>query len=158
MKKEYVIYVDFINGIMEADKPIKLVQNDNDSTVLRFNLKEDVVDSRKVLKFKFSDGSCYIKDLVNNEIELTAGFLSQQGNIKYELSIYDNDERLTNFAIGTLFIREELVNENNVIELDDRLPILTDLINEVREIEKEARISEIDGGVSNTDYDNGGGA
>ncbi len=158
MKKIYEIYVDFINGIMEADKPIKLVQNDNDSVILRFKVKNDIDTSRKVFKAKFPDGSCYIEDLVNNEIELSVGFLHYKGNIKYELSIYNNDNRLTDFAIGTLLIREELVDEDSVIELDDRLPILTQLINEVREIEENARISEIDGGISNTDYDNGGGA
>lgn len=162
MKKMYEIYVDFINGIMEADKPIQLVHNDNDSTVLKFNIQEDVAGSRKVIKFKLSDGTCLVDELTNNEYELSAGFLSQKGNIKYELCIYDFDEnsqveKLTNFAIGTLFIREELVDENEAIELDDRLPIFTNLIQEVREIEEKARIIEIDGGTSNTDFNNNGG-
>lgn len=74
MKKMYEIYVDFINGIMEADKPIQLVHNDNDSTVLKFNIQEDVADSRKVIKFKFSDGTCLVDELTNNEYELSAGF------------------------------------------------------------------------------------
>lgn len=161
MKKIYDIYVDFINGIMEANKPIQLVCNDNDTALLRFNIKEEMPSSKKIIKFKFSDGTSFVDELKNNEYVLSAGFLSKKGNIKYELCVYDlaNEvERLTNFAIGTLFIREELVNESESIELDDRLPILTDLIKEVKEIEAEAKIMEIDGGTSNTKFDNGGGA
>ena len=75
--------------------------------------------------------------------------------VNYYTNVYNEENRLTNFALGTMFIRNQLLDEDTVIQEDDRLPILTALINEV----KNLNVNDIDGGNAENAYsDNGGGA
>ncbi len=154
MINSYKLYVDFINGVIEPDRPIKIVRNDNDSIVLKFIIK-NVESERKVIKLLFPDGTGCIRDLENDELILNSSMLKAKGTIRFELSLYGKEERLTNFALGSMFIRDELLDEDTIIKEDDRLPILTTLINEV----KNFNINDIDGGNADTKYSiNGGGA
>lgn len=153
MKNTYKLYVDFVNGVIEPDRPIQIVQNDSDSILLQFVFK-NVISYRKVIKLLFADGTGCIKDLENDELLLNVGLLKVGGTVRFELSLYDNEKRLTNYALGTMFVRNELINEDTMIKDDDRLPILTALINEV----KNLNINDIDGGNADSKYSNGGGA
>lgn len=154
MINSYNLYVDFINGVIEPDRPIKIVQNDSDSIILKFILK-NVEAERKVIKLLFPDKTGYIAELENDELVLSTGMLKAKGTIRFELSLYNKDKRLTNYALGSMFVRNELLNEDTLIQEDDRLPILTALINEV----KNFNINDVDGGQADSKYStNGGGA
>ena len=154
MKNTYELYVDFRNGVIEPDRPIQIVQNDNDSILLKFIFK-DVIAERKELKFLFPDNTGSIREIIDDQLLLNVGLLKYSGSIRFELSLYNEENRLTNFALGTMFIRNQLLNEDTVIQEDDRLPILTALINEV----KNLNVNDIDGGNAENAYsDNGGGA
>lgn len=154
MINSYNLYVDFTNGVIEPDRPIKIVRNDSDSIVLKFKIK-NTESERKVIKLLFPDGTGCIKDLENDELVLSAGMLKAKGTIRFELSLYNKDKRLTNYALGSMFVRDELLDEDTLIQEDDRLPILTALINEV----KNFNINDVDGGQADSKYStNGGGA
>ncbi|MBO5475513.1 MAG: hypothetical protein J5982_03275 [Bacilli bacterium] len=154
MINSYNLYVDFINGVIEPDRPIKIVRNDSDSILLKFKIKNAEAE-RKVIKLLFPNGTGCIRELVNDELILKSDMLKFKGTIRFELSLYNNEQRLTNFALGSMIIRDELLDEDTMIQEDDRLPILTTLINEV----KNFNINDVDGGNADTKYSiNGGGA
>lgn len=154
MINSYNLYVDFLNGIIEPDRPIKIVKNDSDSILLKFKIK-NAESERKVIKFLFPDGTGCIKDLENDELILSAGTLKAKGTIRFELSLYNKEQRLTNYALGSMFIRDELLSEDTMIQEDDRLPILTALINKIENF----KVDDVDGGNADTNYSiNGGGA
>lgn len=152
MINTYKLYVDFLNGVIEPDRPIKVVKNDSDSILFKFVFK-NVEAERKVIKFLFPDGSGSIQELKEDELLLDVSLLKANGNIRFELSLYNEDQRLTNFALGTMFIRSELLDEDTVINEDENLPILTALIAEVKTLR-----AEVDGGQADSKYLNGGGA
>lgn len=147
MINTYELYVDFINGIIEPNRPIQIVQNDSESILLRFVFK-DVIADRKVIKLLFPDKTGAIQELKNDELLLNVGLLKATGNIRFELSLYNDEQRLTNFALGTMFVRNELLDEDTLIKEDDRFPILTTLINEV----KNLNITDVDGGNAESDF------
>ncbi|MBQ2870937.1 hypothetical protein IJE86_04495 [bacterium] len=152
MINTYKLYVDFLNGVIEPDRPIKVVKNDSDSVLFKFVFKNAEAE-RKVIKFLFPDGSGSIQELKEDELLLDVSLLKANGNIRFELSLYNEEQRLTNFALGTMFIRSELLDEDTVINEDENLPILTALIAEVKTLR-----AEVDGGQADSKYLNGGGA
>lgn len=152
MINTYKLYVDFLNGVIEPDRPIKVVKNDSDSVLFKFVFKNAEAE-RKVIKFLFPDGSGSIQELKEDELLLDVSLLKANGNIRFELSLYNEAQRLTNFALGTMFIRSELLDEDTVINEDENLPILTALIAEVKTLR-----AEVDGGQADSKYLNGGGA
>lgn len=152
MINTYKLYVDFLNGVIEPDRPIKIVKNDSDSILFKFVFK-NVEAERKVIKFLFPDGSGSIQELKEDELLLDVSLLKANGNIRFELSLYNEEQRLTNFALETMFIRSELLDEDTIINEDKSLPILTALIAEVKTLR-----AEVDGGQADSEYLNGGGA
>ena len=124
-----------INVCFENNKIIttlgELVQNDYNSTKLKFAFDKN--GSRFLFKLKYPDNTVYVDEIVNNELILGAGVLNQSGYYKYEICLYDTDNRLTDYAIGQIYVRTELVSTDEIVEPDDRVPILDNLINEVNE-------------------------
>lgn len=130
--KEYNIIVNFSEGYIDTAH-IELVQNDYNSTT--FNFKFDTTD-RVVLKMLYPDNTiAYVNDVVDNTFVLEPGILSQDGTYQIELSSYSNDGRLTAFATMEFYVRKELVSTDEIVEPDDRVPILDNLINEVNNLD-----------------------
>lgn len=133
--KEYNINVNFKEGSIDTDF-IGLVQNDYNSTLLDF--KFDTTD-RVVIKILYPDGeTAYIDDVTDNRVLLSEGMLSQEGTYQIELSAYNNGGKLTNYATMSFYARPELINTDEIVEPDDRIPILDNLITEVENIDVSA--------------------
>lgn len=133
---EYNINVNFKEGSIDTDF-IGLVQNDYNSTLLNF--KFDTTD-RVVIKILYPDGeTAYIDDVINNKVLLSEGMLSQEGTYQIELSAYNNySGKLTDYATMSFYARPELINTDEIVEPDDRIPILDNLITEVENIDVSA--------------------
>lgn len=129
--KEYDVKVNFQDGSIDTDF-MELVQNDYNSTKLNFKFD---VDDRVVLKMLYPDNTiACVSDVVDNEFIVGPGLLSQDGQYQIELSSYSTDGRLTAYATMEFYVRKELVDTDEIIEPDDRVPILDNLINEVDNI------------------------
>lgn len=111
----------------------KLVQNDYNSIKLNFTF--DKTGSRVLFKLKYPDDTEYIDEIVNNELIFGQGILNQSGYYKYEISLYGSDSKLTDYAIGEFYVRNELINTDEIVIPDDRVPVLDNLINEVDNID-----------------------
>lgn len=130
--KEYNIKVNFLDGTIDCDE-ILLVQNDYNST--KFNFKYDANEGTVALKMLYPDGeTAYITDVTNGEFILSPGLLSQDGEYQIELSAYSNDGKLTGYSIMNFYARPELIDTDEIVEPDDRVPILDDLITQVDNI------------------------
>lgn len=141
--KEYNVDVLFKDGYI-LNMPKELVSNDFNSTKL--NLTFDI-EGRVLFKMLFPDKETFIVDEVkDNTIIFKEGYLSQEGIYLIEFAIYDETGRLTNNAISEISVRRELVSTNDIVEIDDRVPILDGLIRDVNEaIEKVSNIESGDG-------------
>ena len=132
---EYKFEVNFEKGKIKTDLK-KLVQNDHNSTKLNFTFDKE---GKVLFKLLFPDGATtYIKEIENNELVLGAGILTHEGDYEIELSLYSNDGRLTDYATKSFFVRKELINCDEEVEVDDRLPILDQLINETNSLNVKA--------------------
>ena len=125
---EYNIKVNFDNNSIYSELK-NLVKTDYNSTKLKFTF--DKTGQRTLFKLLYPDETCYVDEITNNILILPAGVLCQNGNYFYEISLYDENSKLTNYATGEFFVRNELVDTDEVIEPDDRVPILDELINDV---------------------------
>lgn len=137
--KEYNIKVNFLNSSIESDF-LELVQNDYNST--KFNFTFDV-DTRIVFKMLYPDGTTmYITDVKDNTLVFGRGILSQEGTYQIELSSYSDDGRLTDYSTMEFYVRQELIATDEVVQPDDRVPILDNLITEVDNINVSATKSD----------------
>ena len=137
--KDYNINVNFNDGTIESDF-MELVENDYNSTKLNFKFD---IDERIVLKILYPDGTiAYVNDIVNNEYVFQEGLLSQDGEYQMELAAYDGTGRLTNYETMAFYVRPELVSTDEIVEPDDRVPILDNLINEVENLDLDATKSD----------------
>ena len=128
---------------------IELVQNDYNSTKLKFNFIGDNENYTKVLQLQLPDGSMWIKDILNNEVILagdqdgqTTPILVQSGKYIFDIVIYSENAKLTTTNQETFFVRSELAGQD--VEQDDRVPILDRLINETTKVVNEANNLDID--------------
>lgn len=129
--KEYNITVNFQDGTIDSDF-MELVENDYNLTTLNFKFD---TEERVVLKMLYPDKTiAYVNNITNNEYVFEPGLLSQDGEYEMEFSAYSDDGRLTNYATMSFYVRPELVNTDEIVEPDDRVPILDNLINEVDNI------------------------
>ena len=134
--KEYNINVNFKEGTIETDF-VELVQNDFNSTT--FNFKFDDTGERILFKMKYPDGETeYVNQIYDNTIVLGPGLLSQDGMYQIEISLYKNSGRLTAYATMEFYVRQELIDTDELVEVDDRVPILDELITEVDNIDVDA--------------------
>lgn len=138
---EYNFNVKFEKGRITSNLK-KLVQNDYNSTKINFTFDKK---GRKVFKMLLPDGTPYVTNIENDELVFGKGVLSQDGTYEIEIALYTEDGRLTDYATVKFEVRAELIQTDEIIELDDRLPILDTLIGEVTQIKNDAEIGAFDG-------------
>lgn len=131
---EYNFNVKFEKGRISSDLK-KLVQNDYNSTKINFTFDRE---GRKLFKMLYPDGASYITQINNNELIFGPGVLSQDGTYEVEIVLYTEDGRLTDYATTKFEVRAELIQNDEIVEVDDRLPILDSLINDVNKIKEDA--------------------
>ena len=137
----YNFDVNFTTGRIYAPDFI-LVVNDHNSTLFKFTFDQI---GRYVFKLLYPDGTIYVQDITDNQLKLTKGVLNQEGNYKFEISLYGDDNRLTTARIKEFPVRLELVSTDEPVQADDRLPILDNLIEETNKVVEAAKNGEFDG-------------
>ena len=143
--REYIIKV---NKNKIESPSIRLVQNDYNSTKLIFDF-DFQEDYKKVFHMKLPSGTTWVKEIINNELILAdqnnteiIPVLVEDGLYEFDIAIYDDNSKLTTTDKSYFNVRSEIKGEN--VELDDRTPILDDLINETRQAVNEADTLDID--------------
>lgn len=137
----YNFDVNFTTGRIYAPDFI-LVVNDHNSTLFKFTFDQI---GRYVFKLLYPDGTIYVQDITDNQLKLTKGVLNQEGNYKFEISLYGDDNRLTTARIKEFPVRLELVSTDEPVQADDRLPILDNLIEETNKVVEAAKNGDFDG-------------
>ena len=137
----YNFDVNYTKGVVYGPN-ILLVSNDHNSTIFKFNFDQT---GRHVFKLLYPDGTCYVQDIIDNQLILTKGVLNQEGNYQFEVSLYKDDSRLTTARIKEFPVRLELVDTDSVVQPDDRVPILDNLIEETNKVVEAAKKGELDG-------------
>ena len=147
---EYDIQVDLEHGLV-FHKQIDLVQNDYNSTVFNFKFNnKDYSNYTKVFQLEYPDGQTWTKEIKEDKITLAdlneenvyVPILTQSGKYYFDIVIYDESSKLTTTKKSYFKVREKISGEN--IELDDRLPILDDLINSATKNINETNNLDID--------------
>ena len=131
---EYNFNVKFEKGRISSNLK-KLVQNDYNSTKINFTFDKQ---GRKLFKMLYPDGTTYITQIDNDELIFGPGVLSQDGTYEVEMALYTADGRLTDYATSKFEVRAELIQSDEIVEIDDRLPILDSLIGDVNKIKEDA--------------------
>lgn len=110
----------------------ELVQYDYNS--MKINFTFDIDDIRFLFKLLGPDNTTIlISEIDNNQLIIAPGVLNKVGYYTYEISAYGNDSKITDYAIGKFSVRKVLINTDEIVEPDDRVPILDDLINDVNQ-------------------------
>ena len=138
---EYNFNVKFEKGRISSNLK-KLVQNDYNSTKINFTFDKE---GRKLFKMLYPDGTSYITQIDNDELIFRPGVLSQDGTYEVEIALYTADGRLTDYATTKFQVRAELIQSDEIVEVDDRLPILDSLIGDVNKIKEDAENGVFDG-------------
>lgn len=138
---EYNFNVKFEKGRISSNLK-KLVQNDYNSTKINFTFDKE---GRKLFKMLYPDGTAYITQIDNDELIFGPGVLSQDGTYEVEIAIYTENGRLTDYATTKFDVRAELIQSDEIVEIDDRLPILDSLIGDVNKIKEDAENGVFDG-------------
>ena len=137
---EYDVKVYFEKNKIYTDLDV-LVQNDYNSTKLNFTF--DKTGSRVLFKLKAPNGDNILNtQIVNNEIILEPGVLSQVGDYEAEISLYGNDSKLTNYQTLNFYVRDVLINTDEIIEPSHEKEILDQLINDVNTLESTVNTNE----------------
>lgn len=137
----YNFDVNFTTGRIYGPD-LLLVVNDHNSTTFKFTFDQE---GRYVFKLLYPDNTIYVQDIVDGELVLTKGILNQEGNYKFEISLYGDDNRLTTARIKEFPVRLELVETDEPVQADDRLPILDNLIEETNKVVEAAKNGDLDG-------------
>lgn len=147
---EYDIQVDLEHGLL-FNKQIDLVQNDYNSTVFNFKFNNKNYSSYiKVFQLEYPDGKTWIKEIKEDKITLAdlsddgnyVSILTQSGKYYFDIAIYDEISKLTTTKKSYFNTRKKISGEN--IDLDDRAPILDDLINSATKNINETNNLDID--------------
>lgn len=138
---EYNFNVKFEKGRISTNLK-KLVQKDYNSTKINFTFDQK---GRKLFKMLYPDSSTYITQIDNDELIFGPGVLSQDGTYEVEIALYTADGRLTNYATSKFEVRAELIQSDEIVEIDDRLPILDNLINDIEQIKEDVANGKFNG-------------
>lgn len=138
---EYNFNVKFGRGRISSNLK-KLVQNDYNSTKINFTFDKE---GRKLFKMLYPDGSTYITQIDNDELLFGVGVLNQDGTYEVEIALYTENGRLTDYATTKFDVRAELIQTDEIVKLDDRLPVLDSLIGDVDKIKEDAENGVFDG-------------
>lgn len=141
--KEYNFEVSFLDGgIYSKERLNELVQNDYNSIKLKFEFKD--LYSNKIL-FKMIDSSENLlvsRFVEDNSIILEAGELKTTGTYKFDLSLYDEDSKLTTSDTFILEVRKEIANINDEKDNPEKPTVLDQLINKVSSLEEKVETNE----------------
>lgn len=137
----YNFDVNFTTGRIYGPD-LLLVVNDHNSTTFKFTFDQE---GRYVFKLLYPDKTIYVQDIVDGELVLTKGILNQEGNYQFEISLYGDNNRLTTARIKEFPVRLELVETDEPVQADDRLPILDNLIEETNKVIEASKNGEFDG-------------
>lgn len=150
---EYNFNINFEKGRITTNLK-KLVQNDYNSTKINFTFDKE---GRVLFKMFYPDKSIYVTQIENNELLFGPGILNQDGDYEVEISLYSEDGRLTDYATKSFEVRAELVDTDELVEPDDRVPVLDALINEVNAIKQDVENGNFNGdnGITPIIGDNG---
>lgn len=144
------INVYFDKDIIINKIPV-LVQNDYN--VIEFDFSFDRAEGYKVFELKKPDSKIWVKEIPsNNKLQLVEFkdekpliILDQSGTYYYEISLYDNNQKLTSVS-GSFEVTKEAVNvDNDVLSSESRLPILDDLINSCNKIKEDGEYAKKQG-------------
>lgn len=138
---EYNFNVKFEKGRISSNLK-RLVQNDYNSTKINFTFDRE---GRKIFKMLYPDGSTYITQIDNDELMFGPGVLSQDGTYEVEIALYTENGRLTDYATTKFDVRAELIQSDEIVELDDRIPILDVLINDIEQIKQDVKDGKFNG-------------
>ena len=138
---EYNFNVKFEKGRISTNLK-KLVQNDYNSTKINFTFDKK---GRKLFKMLYPDETPYITQIDNDELIFGPGVLSQDGTYEVEIALYTEDGRLTDYATTKFDVRAELIQSDEIVEVDDRLPILNSLINDIEQIKQDVEDGKFNG-------------
>lgn len=142
--KEYKMNVLFEKNEIGTDL-YDLVQYDYNSAKIKFTFDKE---GTKEFKMLFPDKTYYIDEITDNEIILKEGLLNQVGEYEIEISIYNENSKLTEYATHKFEVRKSLIDGSEEAEIDDRLPILDRLITETNnldvEVSKEENVTTIE--------------
>lgn len=138
---EYNFNVKFEKGKISSNLK-KLVQNDYNSTKINFTFGKE---GRKLFKMLYPDGKPYITQIDNDELIFGPGVLNQDGIYEVEIALYTEDGRLTDYATTKFDVRAELIQSDEIVEVDDRLPILDSLINDINQIKQDVEDGKFNG-------------
>ena len=147
---EYKIKVNLERGLI-INPDIHLVQNDYNSTTFNFEFDNDSYEEyTKIFQLQYPDGTIWKKEIKDNKVTLAnfdeegspVSILIQTGKYYFDIAVYDNDSKLTTTEKVYFNVREEITGED--IELDDRLPVLDDLINTVNKNLNETDNLDVD--------------
>ena len=135
---EYNIAVDFQRGNIYTDLSV-LVQNDHNAYKINFDFDKEF--DRALFKLKYPvDNKVWVQEITDNQ--LTLPVLNDTGDYEYEIAIYSEDGRLTDYATEKFHVRSELISTDEIVESDDRVPILDNLINTVNTLENNVIAAE----------------
>ena len=136
---EYDIKVYFEKNKIYTNLDV-LVQHDYNSTKLNFTFDKE---GRVLFKLKAPNGDNILNtQVVNNEIILEPGVLSQVGDYEAEISLYGNDSKLTNYQTLNFYVRDVLINTDEIIEPSHEKEILDQLINDVNTLDSTVTSNE----------------
>lgn len=155
--KQYKIKVYFKKGYLFKSK-IDLVKNDYNST--EFTFEFDIEDGRNVFEMKCPNGEIYVKDIIDNKIQLVdydgnlnpVSLIPIVGTYEFEIVHYAEESKLTLQEHGYFTVRDEVVEVNNSeIENDSKFSILDSLINDVEKM-KDSTAKVIENTNKNSEY------
>lgn len=152
MKKEYSIRCNFKNNELICNDIIKLVANDFNNCIFKFNFEEELSNMKVLFKLKKQNSDFYwIKEVIDNQVEIVDFdegnnpliVIKEPGIYEFELSLYDENSKLTNYAIlKDIRVREELVKQSDVdnyVSSSEKMPVLDQLIKENVSIANEEK-------------------
>lgn len=133
-KRRYNIQVYFDKDMILQDY-IQLVAGDYNSVEFDFTFDRD--DGIKVFSMVKPDGTKWVKEIENGVLELSAYdendnpqiVINDPGDYTYEVSLFDENGQLTKSENSYFTARKGIEINDLIEESDDRVPILTQMIN-----------------------------
>lgn len=132
--KVFNLEVDFYNAVRYI--PARFVKGDNNCYKINLTIVQDITDKIVVISFQLPDNSPSIKisaniiDAHTAELILPTDVLSKEGEVYCQVALYTETSRITNPVQFYYRVAKDLAADA-ITDIDDRVPILTELINDV---------------------------
>ena len=135
-------------------KGINLITNDYNSTKIKFDFDKD--GGTKIFKLKNPNGEViFVDEIVNDEIILARfdehqtayPIFNEAGEYKFEISLYQNNSKLTSTSSYLKVVQEEIVIDGEIVEtytpmFDNLLSDLAGALEETENLDIDATKSE----------------